>query len=403
MNEIDPKKPFPILPRLTDYVDPIAFTSKDHHLVPLFNEIAKHKVSDIFISPEKPILVQKNKLMVAVTERPIGDIEAQFFLTEIGGSSAITIVNRGEAVDKLYSIFDGEKDNKDALGYRKEIGFRVNIFGIILRGAVQYQIVLRLVPTAPPSFDTIGMSQKLVQRSCPVQGIVLTCGNTGDGKSTSQASTIRYILENDTPIKGNIVTIEDPIEFVYHSIISSHSIVSQSQIPENAPTFNAALIAALRRKPAAILVGEMRDKATIDTVITSALTGHPVFSTLHCGSIIDVIPRILKQFENSQQILYDLVSTSTLYINQRLVHFANGKGMFAVREYLYFTYELKRKLLNFKDVSEITNYLLDEMEKAPFDDDDSYISPSYKRQGEYLFEKGIIDEKGLIKLTNQVA
>lgn len=397
--------PLPLLNRLTDYIDPPVFLSKENHLVPLFNEISQHKVSDIFISAGQPISVSVNKRLNAVTKRPIGQSEAIWFLNEIAGNQALTFVNTRRPINKPFSLFDGGKENKNERGYRKQVSFRVNASAIMVQGEPAFQIVLRSIPSEPPHFSEIGMDPKMVDRCCPNQGLVITSGVTGDGKSTSQAATIRYILQNDTAIKGNIITIEEPIEFTYDSILSDHSIVMQSQIPENYANFQDAIVESLRRKPAAILVGELREKGTMDAALEGALTGHPVFGTLHCGSISDVIPRLLSRFpDNKEQVLYDIISTATIFINQRLVPYNKSlnSGYFAVREYIYFSEEIKRKILELADVNKITNYILELMDNAPIDDPSSVVSPNYKRQAKHLLQTGQIDNEGYSKLFKDI-
>ena len=119
-------------------------------------------------------------------------------------------------------------------------------------------------------------------------GSFLVSGATGSGKTTTFAAIIRHILENDTPIKGHILTHEEPIEYRYDKIQSSHSIIVQSQIPDHFPTFHAANREAMRRRPAMVLVGELRDLETIQSAVEIARTGHAIFATVHATDVASI-------------------------------------------------------------------------------------------------------------------
>ena len=109
---------------------------------------------------------------------------------------------------------------------------------------------MRLIPSKPPKYSDIGVELEYLLKCIPRIGIVYMAGETGSGKSTTLSSFIRYILEEDTHIQGNIITIEEPIEFRYNEIQSRHSVISQSQVPEDFSSFALALREAMRRKPA---------------------------------------------------------------------------------------------------------------------------------------------------------
>lgn len=389
------------------YKDPEKFENKDKHLRPLFDEIQKHKVSDIFIQEGRPILTMVQNRLYCSTFRNITKSEAIWFLTEIAGSTALSLINSKKAINTTYSLFDatansGTEEEEDLMVYIERLrkSFRVSVVGTMRRGVPSFQIVMRTIPSAPLVFTELGLSETFVRRCCPTDGMVLVAGVTGSGKSTTLAAIIRFILEHDTPIKGNIVTHEEPIEYTYDSIHSNHSIVEQSQIPENFENFEAANREVLRRKPAAILVGELRDTGTISSAIEASLTGHPVFATVHAGSIIDIVTRLLGKFENNKvSALIDIISTSSMFVAQRLIHDVNGK-LFAVREHLYFTKNLKKRLIELADPNLVTaeiGRIMDLGSDAP----DAIASLTFEKQGEVLLSQGKINEHGLLWLKGQ--
>ncbi len=169
--------------------------------------------------------------------------------------------------------------------------FRINIFQ--QRGSVS--IAIRAIPTNILGFDDLHLPGILKTIAREPRGLVLVTGTTGSGKSTTIASMINYINEQTT---RHIITIEDPIEFLYADRMS---IISQREIGQDASSFGAALRSALRQDPDVILVGEMRDMETIETALVAAETGHLIFSTLHTLDAIETINRITTIFPINQQ------------------------------------------------------------------------------------------------------
>ncbi|MFB2972503.1 type IV pilus twitching motility protein PilT [Aerosakkonema sp. BLCC-F183] len=187
--------------------------------------------------------------------------------------------------------FAETKELDTALYYPGVVRCRVNCFETLLGGAM----VLRLIPLDVPSIDSLGLPpilKEIVQRP---QGLILVTGPTGSGKSTSLAAMIRYM--NETLAK-HIITIEDPIEFVH----SSHKcLVSQREVGLHTHEFHDALRAALREDPDAILIGEMRDRVTVDIALKAAQTGHLVFGTLHTRNALNAVNRLLGIYNPDEQ------------------------------------------------------------------------------------------------------
>lgn len=184
-------------------------------------------------------------------------------------------------------------DSIDA-GYLNEYGFyRINIY----RENGQYALAIRILPSTIPTLDLLGLPKILKELCCLREGLVLITGATGNGKSTTLAGMVNEINQHYTK---HIITIEDPIEYRHHNI---KSIISQREIGFDCLSFPSALRSALRQDPDIILVGEMRDKETIETAITAAETGHLVLSTLHTNSASLSIERIMSAFDIREQNL----------------------------------------------------------------------------------------------------
>lgn len=192
--------------------------------------------------------------------------------------------------DKLLTV----KTNKEldcSYGLEGVARFRLNIF--FDRGHVS--CVMRALSTNIPSFSFIGLPDSVQQLLNRPRGLMLVTGPTGSGKTTTLASSIDWINDN---FSHHILTIEDPIEFVYEN---KNCLVRQREVGEDTQSFSKALKSALREDPDIILVGEMRDLETISLAITAAETGHLVMGTLHTSSASQTIDRIIDVFPTTQQ------------------------------------------------------------------------------------------------------
>ncbi|HWT45746.1 MAG TPA: PilT/PilU family type 4a pilus ATPase, partial [Vicinamibacterales bacterium] len=203
--------------------------------------------------------------------------------------------------------------------------FRVNVF----RRRGSFAVVMRVIASRIPSLGDLGLPAALEDVVGLKNGIVLVTGPTGSGKSSTLAAMIDRI--NETRAE-HILTIEDPIEFLHPH---KKGTVHQRELHSDTPTFAAALRGALRQAPKVILVGEMRDRETIDIALSAAETGHLVFSTLHTIDASTTVDRIVGAFEASDQhtIRTRLAASFRYFISQRLVPKASG-GRIAVLEVL---------------------------------------------------------------------
>jgi twitching motility protein PilT len=202
-------------------------------------------------------------------------------------------------------------------GVRGLARFRVNVY----KDRGTYAACLRALSSKIPSMDILGLPQIVTDLAQKPRGLVLVTGPTGSGKSTTLASMINHI--NLTRAE-HILTVEDPIEFVYEPI---KSLVHQRQVGEDTKNFANALRAALREDPDVILVGEMRDLETISLAITAAETGHLVFGTLHTSSAAQTVDRMVDVFspDQQQQIRVQLSNSLVAVLSQTLIPKANPK------------------------------------------------------------------------------
>jgi twitching motility protein PilT len=274
-------------------------------------------ISDLIFSPGRPPQVEKqgNLVSVDVPElpmlRPEDTARIASDLVENNAQAARTLQEQG-ACDLSFSLPERSR-------------FRVNIFK--QRGT--FAIVMRVIATKIPTLAELNLPHALVEMAHLKNGIVLVTGPTGSGKSSTLAAIIDLI--NDTRAE-HILTIEDPIEFLHQH---KKATVHQRELHSDTPTFALALRAALRQAPKVILVGEMRDRETIEIALTAAETGHLVFSTLHTIDASKTVDRIVGTFEagDQQTIRTRLAASFRYFVSQRLIPVKAG-GRIAVLEIL---------------------------------------------------------------------
>lgn len=216
--------------------------------------------------------------------------------------------------------------------------FRCNVF--VQRGAIG--LVFRVIPVKTPSIESLNLPDVIKKIALEPRGLILVTGTTGSGKSTTLASMIDYINANRT---DNIITIEDPIEFLHRD---KRSIINQREVGADTESFSKALRAALRQDPDVILVGEMRDFETIQICLTAAETGHLVLSTLHTTDASETINRIISVFPPYQhkQVRMQLASVIKGVVSMRLLPRADGKGRVPGVEVLVATLTIKDCILD---------------------------------------------------------
>jgi len=292
--------------------------------------------SDITIQTGEPIVAEIYGRIFKLTQRSLTNSEVGNLLNAIYGPNGTTQLLRGNDVDTHYEVRPNRNER-----YR----FRVNGTACYVDGHEGIQITARSIPADPPPLSWHGLPDKIIDDIAPKEGVVYVTGATGSGKSTLLASIIKYIAEQKESHR-KILTYESPIEFVYDSIERPNAIISQSEIPKHLPTFAAGVRNALRRKPHLILVGESRDPVTITAVLEAALTGHPVYTTLHSNGVAETIRRLVNSFPHEERTgrTIDIIETTRLVIWQQLVPSVDGKRV-PLREYLVFNESIRDQLL----------------------------------------------------------
>jgi twitching motility protein PilT len=276
------------------------------------------KVSDLILSPGSFPMVELSGKLSPVKISGMGPLtpeDTRRIANELIGDSK-------QATDSLQS--QGSCD----ISYRVpgHCRFRVNIF----QQRASHAIVMRVIPQTIPTLSSLNLPPQLGEIADLKNGIVLVTGPTGSGKSSTLAAVLDRINETHS---YHILTIEDPIEFMHRH---KRSIVHQRELHSDTPSFALALRAALRQAPKVILVGEMRDKETIEIALEAAETGHLVLSTLHTIDASKTVERIIGAFPMGEQhiIRNRLAKSFRAIVSQRLIPRGDGNGRVAIVEIL---------------------------------------------------------------------
>ncbi len=273
------------------------------------------KISDLFLSPGKPPLVEISGKLHPAGARALTPDDTRRLAGELIGDNqhAIGTLRESGSCDISYSLPSTAR-------------FRVNIF--MQRGSCA--IVMRVIPGHIPDFNALNLPPELKEISQLRNGIVLVTGPTGSGKSSTLAAVIDLINQEQ---HYHILTIEDPVEFLHNH---KNCLIHQRELHSDTPSFAMALRAALRQAPKVILVGEMRDKETIEIALEAAETGHLVLSTLHTIDASKTVERIIGVFPLAEQhAIRGRLSKSFRYIaSQRLIPRKDGTGRVAAIEIL---------------------------------------------------------------------
>jgi twitching motility protein PilT len=276
----------------------------------MFHRILKTAVdggaSDIHLKVSSPVIFRINRQLVAI-ECPNPTADWMNKIVEV-----VTPAHLKKRID--------EEREADFSYYVPEIGrFRTNLFQ--QRG--QWCLAMRYVKTVVPSFEELGLLEQIKKLAEAPRGIVLVAGSTGSGKSTTLAAMIEHINANS---KKHIITLEDPIEFVFED---NQSVIEQREVGLDTLSFHHALKHVLRQDPDIIMVGEMRDSTSFTAAMSAADTGHLVLTTLHTTTAALSVTRILDFFkaEEREQIRRQLAGTLRGVVCQRMVTTVNQKVM----------------------------------------------------------------------------
>ncbi len=284
----------------------------------------RNGVSDVHLKPYRPPYFRKDGRLVTQKGAPnlSAELVDRFVEAVVPPARRAELASRGD-LDTSYELAEVAR-------------FRVNVF----RQRDRHALVFRVVPRVVKRIEELGLPPVVAKIAEEPRGLVLVTGATGSGKSTTMAAMVQHI---NATRATHIVTIEDPIEYVFEE---QRAIINQREVGSDAETFARALRAALRQDPDVILVGEMRDVETIETALHAAETGHLVISTLHTIDAVETVHRIVAVFPPHQQRTVRLLVASVLsaVISQRLVRRKDGRGRVPAVEVLRST-ELVRDIL----------------------------------------------------------
>ena len=278
-------------------------------VTPLFKLMADKQASDLFFTAGAPIQIKINGVVMPINNQPLDPEQARKICYEVMNEAQIKEFETTHEMNFAHSA--GELGN-----------FRINIF----RQRNTVAMVIRFVKPDVPVFDSLQLPPILKDIIMEKLGLILVVGATGSGKSTTMASMIDHRNALKT---GHILTIEDPIEFVFKH---KKSIVNQREVRIDTNSYETALINAMREAPDLLMMGEIRDRPTLQTALLFAQTGHLCMSTLHANNSYNALNRVINFFplETRTALLSDLSISLRAVISQRLIRAVDGKRIPAV-------------------------------------------------------------------------
>jgi len=277
----------------------------------MLRTMVTRKASDLFISVGFPPALKIDGQVTPISDHALTEMHTKTF--------ARALMN-----DKQLASFEATKECNFAVAPAGIGRFRASAY--VDQNGVG--LVLRAINTKIPTMEELGLPPILRDVAMSQRGLVMVVGGTGSGKSTSLAAMIGYRNEHS---RGHIITIEDPVEFVHEH---RNCIVTQREVGVTCESWDAALKNTLRQAPDVILIGEIRDRETMEHAIAFAETGHLCFATLHANSANQALDRIINFFpdDRRQQLLMDLSLNVRAFLSQRLVPRESGKGRVAAFE-----------------------------------------------------------------------
>lgn len=344
---------------------------------PLFKLMVEKKASDLFFTTYAPVKIKIDGRII-----PVNNTE---LTPKMVKQAAFGLMDE-EQLDK----FARELEIDFAVSEPGLGRFRINVFH--QRGNVA--MVMRYITSDLPRLDDLNMPQILKELIMRKRGLILMVGATGSGKSTTLAGMINYRNEKSA---DHILTIEDPIEFLHPN---KNSIVNQREVGVDTSSYARALKSALREAPDVILIGEIRERETMEAALALAGTGHLAISTLHANNTAETLDRIINMFPTDQhaQILMDLSQYLRAIISQRLVPAKNGSRIAAV-EILLNTPHIQEQILK-GDIDAIKEAIGNSSEKGIQSFDDSLYE--LYRQGHVTLEAALANADSSANLETKI-
>jgi defect-in-organelle-trafficking protein DotB len=282
----------------------------------------------------KPALILADGDMIAITNFRFQTEQIEHISSIIAeGQNLTTALASGRDFDHAFGVEDQTQSNEH--GVPKRLRFRLSATAITGRDANSKQLIMRHIPADPPRLEDITFPESLIGEIGLQQGTFLIAGETGSGKTTTFAACLRYISEGKTPIRGNIVTYEAPVEYVFTDMPTDFCVIAQSEIGVHLPSFADGVRNAMRRKPSLIVVGEMRDQETIRAANDAAITGHPLYGTVHANNSAVIVRRMISQYDmtHQTQAFADIIMNTRILMSQTLVKRVGG-GRVCLRDWM---------------------------------------------------------------------
>ena len=301
----------------------------------LLIDMAQRGASDLLIVAGAPPVFRIGGRLARTADAPLATDDIHALLATLVTPRLREKIDADGAADFSLRLSRAASD-EDRRAWR----FRVNVHR--QRGTLAAAI--RALPTEVPTLQQLRLPLSLAELVKPQRGLVLVCGPTGAGKSTTLAALVGELNRTEA---RHIITIEDPIEYEHRN---AKSIIEQVEVGRDAPSFASALRASLRQDPDAILVGEMRDLETVATALTAAETGHLILSTLHTSDAAQAIHRIVDVFPPAQQtqIKQQLALSLNAVVVQHLIPRSDGSGRTVAVEVLLANYAVRNHIRNDK-------------------------------------------------------
>ncbi len=291
---------------------------------PLFKLMAEKEASDMFIAADAPVYFKIKGNLVTVAARKVTAEEIDNMISHLISSED-------------YKKFKNENDFDTSLVVEDVGRFRLNIF--VQKGSPG--VVARRISTDMPVLEDLGLPQQLADITLDKNGLVLIVGGTGSGKSTTLAAMVDHRNSNTD---GHIITIEDPVEFVHEN---KKSLITQREVGTDSKSYASALRSALRQAPDVLLIGEVRDRESMEAAISFAETGHLVLGTLHANNAPQTMDRIFGFFPNEMHDMLKLQLSQTLkaVMAQRLVKAIRRNERLVAVEFMTLTARISDLLL----------------------------------------------------------
>lgn len=334
----------------------------------------QNNASDLHLSPNNPPIIRAHGELKRIKADPLRSDDIRTML--------YSVMTEDQRAD-----FERDMELDFAIAFGEKARFRVNIFTTRTGTAA----VFRSIPSLIPTMEDLELPKVMKRFAELEKGLVLVTGPTGSGKSTTLASLINYINENEA---RHIITVEDPVEF-FHT--SKKSLVNHRELGTDTKSFARALKSALREDPDVVLVGEMRDHETISLALTAAETGHLVFGTLHSNTAAKTIDRIIDVFPTGDKEMVRAMLASSLQgvVSQTLLKKAEGGGRVGAFEILVGTNAV-RNLIRENQVAQMYSMIQTGLRYGMVTMEDAI---------KQLLEAGLVDKaearRALLKTTDE--